>query len=122
METVIKKFLFEVPDGLDIECGETVLCDTIYGNNKGLIVTNPFELERGAAHILSDVLGFYFPVKKIVGVLILPDKSEENGAPFLEEAIEKLNLEITKWVLHFEGTDILVFYFRNDRVLRRLPP
>lgn len=77
-----KKFLFEVPDGLDIECGETVLCDTIYGNNKGLIVTNPFELERGAAHILSDVLGFYFPVKKIVGVLILPDKSEENGAPF----------------------------------------
>lgn len=71
-----KKFLFEVPDGLDIECGETVLCDTMYGEKRGKTVTDTFELERGAAHILSDILGFYFPVKQIIGVLVLPDKDD----------------------------------------------
>ena len=74
-----KKFLFEVPHGLDIDRGETVLCDTMHGEARGITVTDTFELERGAAHILSDILGFYFPVKKIIGVLVLP---EENVLPF----------------------------------------
>jgi hypothetical protein len=67
-----KKFLFEVPDGFNVRFGDNVLCDTMKGEARGLVVSAPFELDRKAANVLSDILGFYFPVKQIVAKLTLP--------------------------------------------------
>jgi hypothetical protein len=68
-----KKFLFEVPEGLTLNPGDEVLCDTMKGECRGTVTNAPFEIDRKTANILSDVLGFYFPIKQITGKIISPD-------------------------------------------------
>jgi len=68
-----KRYLFEVPEGLELKPGNGVICDTMKGECRGIIVTMPFEMSGPTAYILSDVLGFYFPIKQITGKIISPD-------------------------------------------------
>lgn len=76
-QTSDKKYLFEIPEGLSITFGDEVLCDTIKGESRGLVVSSPFELDRRAADVLSNILGFYFPVKTIIARLHRPNQSQE---------------------------------------------
>ncbi|HHU18351.1 MAG TPA: hypothetical protein GXZ70_09145 [Clostridiales bacterium] len=77
-----KKFLFEIPNGLEVIYGDDVLCDTIKGETRGSAVSYPFDLDDNALHQLRDLLGFYWPVKKIIAKLEMPKKEIDEDLPF----------------------------------------
>ena len=77
-----KKFLFEVPNGLEVINGDDVLCDTMKGETRGRAASYPFELDDNALHQLRDLLGFYWPVKKIIAKLEMPKKEIDEDLPF----------------------------------------
>ena len=77
-----KKFLFEVPNGLEVINGDDVLCDTMKGETRGRAASYPFELDDNALHQLRDSLGFYWPVKKIIAKLEMPKKEIDEDLPF----------------------------------------
>lgn len=70
-----KRYLFRVPDGLELKCGDTVLCETIKGKAIG-IAGNTFELSDSALMELRSEMRFYPPVKEVIGRVILPDSEQ----------------------------------------------
>lgn len=92
-ENSIRKFIFEVPESLDIHKGNIVLTDTKFGPAFGIAVSEPFEVHTDD---LTNFEGVTLPLRKIKEYA-----SEEMQNYISEKANQKMKSQIRK-VLNFD--------------------
>lgn len=60
-------YLFEVPAGVKLGDGETVMVETIYGEACGVCVCESFELDGGPLETVGRICRASFPLKRVIG-------------------------------------------------------
>lgn len=63
------KFLFSVPDEVQLKKGEKVLCQTKKGEAHGECVFDSFEVEGTALVAITAVMGAKLPLKPVIGLV-----------------------------------------------------
>lgn len=61
------KCLFEIPDGVFLEVGDEVLCDTRKGETKATCITHSLTCGKYGFDALVTLTGATLPLKKIIG-------------------------------------------------------
>lgn len=61
------RYMFEVPDGVQLAPGDTVVCDTRKGEAKAVCITHSIVCGRNAFDAFVKLTGATFPLKKIIG-------------------------------------------------------
>ena len=92
-EKSIKKFIFEVPESLDVHKGNIVLADTKFGPAFAIAVSEPFEVRTDD---LANFEGVTLPLRKIKEYA-----SEEMQNYISDKANQKMKNQIKK-VLNFD--------------------
>ena len=62
-----KKFLFEVPVGVELMKGEKVFCDTRLGNQVGICATSSFYINSHSLESVVEGFGATMPLRKVIG-------------------------------------------------------
>jgi hypothetical protein len=60
-------YLFEVPVGVKLGAGETVMVDTRRGETSGVCVCESFELDSSPLETVARLCGASFPLKRVIG-------------------------------------------------------
>ena len=59
-------YLFEVPEGVKLGKGETVMVETRHGETSGVCVCESFELDGSPLETVGRICGAKFPLKKVI--------------------------------------------------------
>lgn len=62
-------YLFEVPVGVSLKKGETVMVETRHGETCGVCVCESFELDGSPLETIGRICGAKFPLKRVVGCI-----------------------------------------------------
>lgn len=64
-----KKYLFNVDDMDRLKDGQTVLCDTRYGESEGICVGSSFSVSELALESICKGLDLDLPLKSVIGII-----------------------------------------------------
>lgn len=80
-------YLFEVPEGVKLGKGETVMVETRYGETSGNCICESFEMEGSPLEAIAELCGARFPLKKVIGRVyvekfVSPAEKSEDALPY----------------------------------------
>jgi hypothetical protein len=80
-------YLFEVPAGVKLGVGETVMVDTRHGETSGVCVCESFELDGSPLETIGRICGARFPLKMVIGKVfvekfVVPAEKPEAALPY----------------------------------------
>jgi len=87
-----KRYVFDCTNLKDvIKAGDTVICETMRGEQTGTAVIDPIRVEGARSYIASflRLTGAYFPLKQIIGIQRQQELTEDDKERIAKEWLRK---------------------------------